>query len=131
MWSDREPATAELVDRLLRRIEDEQLLPGSLWARVTDTLAHLNDVAGEESPIVSAGFLYDVIRRGPAVFPVRGRQTSMLDGDERPPQVECPHGHLIDGEVGRDYGRTYVHGRCPEHKVAVANFPQKVDTLPL
>ena len=131
MWTDREPATDAEVDRLLRKIEDENLIGADLWARMTDTLAYLNDVAGEDAPLVAVGFLYDVIRRGPAVFPIRGRQTSMLEGDARPPQVECPHGHLIDGEVGRDYGTSYVHGRCPEHKIAVAGFPQKVDTPPL
>lgn len=130
MWTDREPATAETVDLLLRRIEDENLIGADLWARVSDTLAHIGTVAGEDAPMVQVGFLYDVIRRGPGVFPIRGRQASMLD-DERPPQVECPHGHLIDGEVGRDYGTAYVHGRCPEHKIAVAGFPQKVDTPPL
>ena len=130
MWTDREPATVETVDRLLRRIEDENLVGADLWARVTDTLGHIATHAGEDAPLVQVGFLYDVIRRGPGVFPIRGRQSSMLD-DDVTPTIECPYGHAIAGEPGRSYGIEYVHGRCPEHRVDVVWYPENLDTPPL
>lgn len=126
MWTDRDPATREAVDRLLREIEDAGTLPGSLWHRVVDTLAYLDDVAGEDAPMVSVGFLRDVIRRGPEVFPVRARQEALLD-DAPTPTVECPAGHAIAADAGRDYGTVYLHGRCPEHFYDVVRFPERLD----
>ena len=96
-------------DRLLARIEDEDLIPQWCWAPMTDTVGLLSGLGDDLAWIVPA-YLSAVITRGPKLFNAAAHQLAI---NAEADTVECRCGAAAPADpLVRRNGRLVRTARC-------------------
>lgn len=111
------------ADELMRKIEDEELIPPWCWGPLTDTVAHLSELGDDLAWIVTA-YLSSVVVRGPAMFRQSHRQLD-LHSPVHPEygvlRCRCGEDAPAERPVTRS-GRTVRTARCPACRAEVVEF---------
>ncbi len=92
-------------DALLRRIDDEQLIPAWAWPTVLDTVAVLRGLPAGHAAIVTA-YLAAVAARGHEMYSDRTAVQMRLEAEGTAPQVDCPCGRRICTDRPTTHWRT-------------------------
>lgn len=112
------------ADRLLARIEDEELIPGWCWGPLSETMARLNAL-DDDLAWVPVAYLSAVIVRGAAMFKGSSSQQSLsgLAPESTYPTVPCRCGAEVPGDLPQRRGGMYVVCvRCPSCGIELATF---------
>lgn len=125
-------AEHETQDELLRKIDDEDLVPTAAFSTMVDTLAHLRESLPDDLAWFATRYLQACVARGHKMFPAVAQATLGVPTSQVVASMRCACG----GDVPVDHRRTWRSdhtcevGTCPECRRVVVRWDGEAYSRP-